>query len=748
MINVFENTRLSLVLLVSLALGADPAQAQMAESGASDAGERPRVGLVLGGGGARGAAHIGVLKVLEEQRIPIDVIAGTSMGAVVGGLYASGMSAAELEALAGSLDWAAALNDQSNREFLSFRRKQDDSEFPVDLELGLRGTDLVLPQGVIQGQKLDLLLRELTLHVSQINDFDQLPIPFRAVASDIEQGDRYVMQSGDLANAIRASMSVPAVFTPVEIDGRLLVDGGITGNLPVDVMQQMDVDVIIAVDAEFPLYGRDGLTSALAISEQMLTILIRKQTLRQIESLGERDVLIRPDLGLYASSNFDEIEETIGPGEAAAREQLHKLAALAVSEADYAHYHARRTARPVIDKNLAFVRIVHDDKLSSAVLESRLSVAAGDPIDTNILAQNAERLYGLQLYEKVGYTLIEEAGGTGVEYRATTKSWGPNFLKFGLALEEDFEGSTAFNINTRLTHAGLNRLGAEWRTDLRLGTDPRLFTEFYQPLSIDSRWFVAPRLQVGQTNLGAFSQDDTVARLRVTEAETGFDFGRELGTVGELRAGVFRGVGEARVKVGDPLLPNDDFETGGVFASLRYDSLDNARFPRSGMLADLRWTLSRPGLGADSDFDTVSAEIARTWSRGKSSLQMGLAMRPRWSRTVPFRTSFHWAVSCASPGWSAVNSTDRMWRSRNSCTTGVSAIRRVAFWIRRSILASRPRPAMSGKTVRTSVLTRWFSMAACLPASIRLSDRSTWQPGSQNRDAPTSTSLSARHHAD
>jgi NTE family protein len=624
MINVFDSTCLSLVLLVSLAFAADPVYAQVAEPESPGAGERLRVGLVLGGGGARGAAHIGVLKVLEEQRIPIDVIAGTSMGAAVGGLYASGMSADELEALAGSLDWAAALNDQSSREFLSFRRKQDDSEFPVDLELGLRGAHLVLPQGVIQGQKLDLLLRELTLHVSQINDFDQLPIPFRAVASDIEQGTRYVMQRGDLANAIRASMSVPAVFAPVEIDGRLLVDGGITGNLPVDVMQQMDVDVIIAVDVEFPLYGRDGLTSALAISEQMFTILIRKETLRQIESLGERDVLIRPDLGLFGSSNFGEIEETIGPGEAAAREQLYKLAALAVSEAEYARYHARRTSRPTIDKNLAFVRIVHDDKLSSAVLESRLSVAAGDPIDTGVLARNAERLYGLQLYEKVGYTLIKEAGGTGIEYRATTKSWGPNFLKFGLALEEDFEGSTAFNIDTRLTRAGLNRLGAEWRTDLRLGTDPRLFTEFYQPLSFDSRWFVAPRLQVGQYNLGAFSQDETVARLRVTEAETGFDFGRELGTVGELRVGVFRGIGEARVKVGDPLLPNDDFETGGAFASLRYDSLDNARFPRSGILADLRWTLSRPGLGADSDFDTVSGEIARTWSRGKSSLQLGL----------------------------------------------------------------------------------------------------------------------------
>ncbi len=622
--NILFSTRLPQLMLVALALGATPAIAQEDDS-ASSAAERLRVGVVLGGGAARGAAHIGVLKVLEENRIPIDAIAGTSMGAVVGGLYASGMSAGELETLAGSLDWGAALNDQSSREFLSFRRKQDDSEFPVDLELGLRGTKLVLPQGVIQGQKLDLLLRELTLHVSHIDDFDQLPVPFRAVASDIEQGVSYVMQRGDIANAIRASMSVPAVFSPVEIDGRLLVDGGITGNLPVDVMQQMGVDVIIAVDVEFPLYGRDELNSALAISEQMLTILIRKETLRQIESLGDRDVLIRPDLGLFESSNFDQIEETIGPGEAAAREQLHKLSALAVSKADYARYHARRTVRPATAKKLAFVRVAHDDKLASAVLESRLSVAAGDPIDTGALARNAERLYGLQLYEKVGYTLVEEAGGTGVEYRATTKSWGPNFLKFGLALEEDFEGSTAFNIDTRLTRAGLNRLGAEWRTDLRLGTDPRLFTEFYQPLSFDSRWFVAPRLQVGQSNLGAFSRDETVARLRVTEAETGFDFGRELGTVGELRVGVFRGLGEARVKVGDPLLPNDDFETGGAFASLRYDTLDNARFPRSGTLADLRWTLSRPGLGADSDFDTIAGEIARTWSRGKSSLQLGLS---------------------------------------------------------------------------------------------------------------------------
>ncbi len=591
---------------------------------AAEANDRPRVGLVLGGGGARGAAHIGVLKELERQRVPVDVIAGTSMGAIVGGLYASGMSVADLEALTGSLDWAAALSDEPQREDLNFRRKQDDARFPIDLELGVRGSDLVLPQGVIQGQKLDLLLRDLTLHVSGIDDFDDLPIPFRAVASDIERGEAHVMGSGDLARAIRASMSVPGAIAPVEIDGRLLVDGGLIGNLPVDVMQAMDVDVIIAVDVEFPLYRRAEMDSALQISEQVLTILIRKETLRQVGRLGERDVLIRPELGVFPSTGFGNIVETIEPGERAARAQSDKLAGLALDEEQYAAYQARRSSVRREDRELAFVRVVHDGELAPEVLESRLSVAVGDPIDSAELAANADRLYGLQLYEHVGYSLVEDDRGTGVEYRATSKSWGPNILQFGVSLEEDFEGSTSFNIESRVTRVGLNRLGAEWRSDLRLGSDPRLFTEFYQPLSFDSRWFVAPRVELSQTNLNAFSLDQNVARLRVSEAEAGFDFGRELGRIGEFRIGAFRGIGETRVKVGDPSLSNEDFDSGGAFALLRIDSLDNARFPRKGTLAELRWTLSRPGFGADNNFDTIEGDIAKTWSRGKNSLQLGL----------------------------------------------------------------------------------------------------------------------------
>ena len=232
-------------------------------SAASPDASRPRVGLVLGGGGARGAAHIGVLMELERLRVPVDAVVGTSMGAIVGGLYASGMSAADLQVLVSTLNWADALSDSPDRSDLGFRRKQDDEEFPMKLELGLSGRNLSLPQGAIQGQALDLLLRELTIDVSHIDDFDRLPIPFRAVASDLVTGKPYVMGSGDLAQAIRASMSVPGAIAPVAIDGHLLVDGGIVGNLGVEVMQAMDVDVIIAVDVEFPLYEFDELSSAL-----------------------------------------------------------------------------------------------------------------------------------------------------------------------------------------------------------------------------------------------------------------------------------------------------------------------------------------------------------------------------------------------------------------------------------------------------------------------------------------------------
>ncbi len=611
---------ISVAIIAAFMLGAVTAPAAP-----PDAGEgRLRVGLVLGGGGARGAAHIGVLRELERLRVPIDAIAGTSMGAIVGGLYASGMTPAELEELIASLDWKDSFQDTTRREHMLFRRKQDDEAFPMRFEMGLRDGRVLLPEGLISGQKLSWILTEQTLHVSGVTDFNQLPTPFRAVASDIETGAAHVMSQGDLVLAMRASMSAPGIFLPVHADGRKLVDGGLTGNVPVDAIRDMGVDVIIAVDVEFPLYEPDQLESALSITGQMLTILIRKETLRQLERLTDSDILIRPDLGDFGSTEFQNIIETVEPGAKATIAQRERLSELSMDDESYAVYMAARTRTHPRPERISFIRIQDHGPLSERFLVSHLQVQPGDAIDPQRLADDAGRLYGLGLYEKVGYRLVTEGGETGIEFETVPKSWGPDILNFGMSFEDNFEGSTAFNVSARLTKTGLNSYGAEWRTDAQLGTDPFLFTEFYQPVSVDSRFFVAPRATLEQTNLNAFAGTNTVARYRVSEAEIGLDFGRDLGRWGEFRFGVQRGVGEARVKVGDPSLSNFDFDSGGLFARFRVDTLDDAQIPLHGTRVDLIWNGSRPDLGADGNFDTIETELTTVRTFGRNTFLLGL----------------------------------------------------------------------------------------------------------------------------
>lgn len=601
---------------------------------------RPRVGLVLGGGGARGAAHIGVLRELERLRVPVDAIVGTSMGAVVGGLYASGMSVDDLDELVRTLDWGEALSDQPDRADLSFRRKLDDARFPINLELGYRDDEFQLPQGAIQGHNLDLLLRRLTLHVSDVDDFDDLPVRFRAIGSDIVAAEPYVMASGDLALAIRASMSVPGVIAPVMVDGHLLVDGGIVGNLGVDVMQALDVDVIIAVDVEFPLYPIEELDSVVAISEQMLTIAVRKETVRQIAKLGDQDILIQPKLGTFGSTDFGNAGDVIEPGANAAAALEPRLRKLSVDERAWQSFVASRTNQPQIDSEVGFVRVLHDDDVPSAVLASRMTIVPGDPVDADVLEAEANRLNGLQLYERVGYRLVGEGGETGVEFTAQPKTWGPNLLRFGLSIEDDFEGSTSFNVMSRLVRHDVNLRGGELLADVRLGTDPQFGAELYQPFSAGSPFFYSPRFVIGQRNVNAFGGNDNIARLRLTETRAAVDAGVALGTIGEIRAGIYRGGGEARVKVGDPSLPNIDFETGGGFLRFRIDTLDNAQFPRRGSFVNLDWNAARDSLGADVRFDTVVLDTHSAWSRGRSTLAVRLNYATTLNGTLPIYEQF------------------------------------------------------------------------------------------------------------
>ena len=531
---------------------------------------------------------------------------------------------AELEELVATLDWQDALQDKSNRERLRFRRKQDDEQYPIGFELGLNDGSLRLPKGAIAGQKLGLLLRDLTLQVPVDADFNELPIPYRAVASDLATGQPYEMCSGDLAKSIRASMSAPGIFAPVTIDGRTLVDGGLAGNVPIDAVRAMGVDIVIAVDVEFPLYAPEQLESALDVSAQMLTILIHNQTQQQLSTLEPDDILIKPELGQFGSTDFLNIVSAVQPGAVAAADKGPELARYALGKTEFAeHLAARRSRKEAIPEKIEFVRVVDDGNLSSRVLESRLASQAGDPVDPVRFARDAEALYALQTYEQVDYRLVSDGGMTGLEFEGRAKSWGPNFLLFGLNLEDDFEGQSAFNVSGRLSRTGINSLGAEWRTDVQVGSDPILSSEFYQPLSFDANYFIAPRVTARQTSFSVFDAGDSVARYRISDARIGVDIGRELDRWGELRLGIFRGTASARVKVGDPVFPRVDEESGGVFAQIAVDTVDDAQIPLNGIRATVQWIESSASLGADTDFSALLSDFSLVRTFGRHSLELG-----------------------------------------------------------------------------------------------------------------------------
>jgi NTE family protein len=613
-----------LLLAVSLLLAAGPRAASAAGPADGAAPPRPRIGLVLSGGGARGAAHIGVLKLLDELRVPVDAIAGTSMGAVVGGLYASGMSGAEIERLMTSVDWQDAFRDRPPRSDLSFRRKREDQDFLVQLPLGLKGRHFVLPRGLIQGQKLGLILREMTLPSARIDRFDDLPIPFRAVATDLETGEPVVLSQGDLATAIRASLSVPGVFTPVEHGGRLLVDGGIAENLPIDVARSMNVDVLIVVDVGFPLGTRERLGSVAAISNQMLAILIRRDTTRQRATLGARDILIDPELGDTSSFDFTRIARSIGVGERAAAGARASLAALSVSEETFAAYRARRERVRGDPPVVAWVRATEDSGRYAVPIETLFGDLAGKSLNSDEVGQRVGRLYGQGNLETLDYRLIPEQGlppgesdRYGLLIGARPTSWGPNYVRVGLRLQDDFAGNSSFEAATRLVMTELSRFGAEWTWDLQFGATPRVATEAFLPLSYRQEWFFAPHVDFTIRNLPQIEDERQVGELRVRSLSYGLDFGREIGNTAELRTGVAKERGSSRVRLGDITAPRENFDTQSVFGRFQYDTFDDIAFPRSGNSFRFEWrgvfAADEPSRGTDlllADF-----RAARSWGR-------------------------------------------------------------------------------------------------------------------------------------
>jgi NTE family protein len=584
----------------------------------------PRVCLVLSGGGARGMAHIGVLKVLEELKVPIDCIAGTSMGAVVGGLYASGMTASEIESTMRSLDWQDAFRDAPPRRDLGFRRKQDDRNFLVRLPLGLKHGHMLLPKGFIQGQQLQETLRLLTLPYADSASFDRLPTPFRAVATDLETGDAVVLEKGDLALAMRASISAPGLFAPVEYQGRLLVDGGIAENLPIDVARAMHADIIIVSDVSFPLQSRKLLDSAVAISNQMLAILVRKDADRQIATLGPQDILIEPVLGLAASTDFTIAAGTIAQGEAAARRAAPRLAHLRLGDSENQAYLTRRAAREPGLPTIRFVRVDEPSKRYQETILAEMQPLVGKPLDLDALGARIKELYGLGYFETLDYSVVERGAGpaqeSGLEIRARRKSWGPTYLRFGLNLQDDFQGNNHYNATVRFLMSEINSLGGEILTDVQVGSDPKLASEFYQPLDALRTWFVAPSARIEGRDLPIYMNNTQIADFRDREVEGAVDFGRTLGNWGEIRAGVHRTNGLEYDRWGNPDLVTPQYNNGEYFFKFTYDRLDNVRFPRDGQSFSLQWDANRTNLGADIGFDRVTADWLMARSSGRNTL--------------------------------------------------------------------------------------------------------------------------------
>jgi NTE family protein len=581
---------------------------------------RPRLGLVLSGGGARGGVHVGVLRALEELGVPIDFVAGTSIGAIIGGFYASGLSPDEIERVIQEIDWNAAFLEDTPRALKTFRRKRDDDLFLVDEKPGLNAGVFDLPLGVVQGQVIDLIIGEQTLPVSHVADFDDLRIPFRAVAADIATGEAVVLGSGNIAHAIRASMSVPAVLAPIELDGRLLVDGGIAMNLPVEVAREMGADIVIAVDITAPLEAREELRSVLDVTTQLTSILTRYGVDEQLALLRDDDLLLVPELSEeFGSTGFERMDETIPVGYELVMSNADSLRRLALEPPAYQAYRAALPdpTRPDLP-TVEFIRVTNNSNISDAVIERHLNrLETGVPLDLEAVEVAVNKIYGMELYQNVRYELVTEGEQTGLEFQVDPRAWGPSYLELGLEFSSSGDEDATFALAASYLSTAINELNGEWRATAILGDEPALLADLYQPFGREGLFFIAPSLRLESKVVHVFENQMRIAELQQRETTLELAVGRELGTWGEVRAGIRGARGNVKLEVGEPgFVPVEDFDKGEFFTRLHMDTLDSLSFPRSGGLARLEWSGSRPdALSADVDFDQVSltAGYAKSW---------------------------------------------------------------------------------------------------------------------------------------
>ena len=632
---------LAAALSLLLCLPAANAQAPV-QSGTTDPARKPRVGLVLSGGGARGLTHVGVLKMLEEMKVPVDMVVGTSMGAIIGGLYAAGMGAGDLERELLKVDWGDVFERRAPRQLLSQRRKEEDFELSPVLEIGFRDGEFRLPTGAVSTRSLELLLRRYTLSTRLLATFDGLPTPFRAVATDMETGKAVVLDHGDLAAAMRASMSVPGVFAPLDLNGQILGDGGLVNNLPVDVARRMGADVVIAVNIGTPLAGRETLGSLLGITTQMVNILTEQNVQASIATLTPNDLLIQPSLGKLSSSDFEKATELVKIGHDHARSVAEALKRFSTDAAGYAQWQASRGMNAqAYAERMGQIKAVRFEGVSESRVEPlalALDTVPGQRVDVQQIEADLQKLSATGDYERVDYRLerVRDNSDETLVIGLRENDWGPNYLRLGMDLRTDFDGRGDFNLLIGHNRHWFNDSGAEWRNRLQIGASLGAYSELYQPLGRANDSFVAGYVDASLKRLEVYGDS---GRALGTGKRQGMKLGADvgwpiglLGRYGDLRVGLQLGLHKATPELvsrevdDSELITTQRWRDVGVRAALISDQLDYANFPSDGYRFQSELAAGRRRLDAGGDnrsFSRLEMNGTFVHSWGPHTLNLG-----------------------------------------------------------------------------------------------------------------------------
>ncbi len=545
---------------------------------------RPKVGLVLSGGGAKGAAHLAVLKMLEENHIPVDYIAGTSIGAYVAGMYALGYSASEIEDIMMGGNWDAGYYDTIPREALSYRDKEQRDRFNIPIHIGYSDDEIKVPSGLLRGQSMSQLLRNSTGLVHQFEHFDHLAIPYRAIATDLETSEAVVMNRGSLVHAMQASATVPGALQPTMYEGRLVIDGGIANNMPVDVVKEMGADVVIAVDIGSSLVKRDQLQSTVAVLNQLSTMLTNASTERQKLLLTESDILIRPEVGEMSTTDFSVMPEAYRLGEQAMLAQMYRLKELSISDETYGAYRAHKALvslawKANVERPVVEIRFRNNSKVSTDLLQESLEIKEGDIVTKEQLEQGIKNVYALDKFERVNAEFIDTEEGRVLLLETKAKSWGPNYLQLGLSWEDNFGLDSYVALDLAYVMTNLTQYGGEWRNAVRLGFEKLLSSEFYMPLDPKQHFYTRSEFSYVNLDWPLYSNNMRVLNLEQTNYRLDLGVGINYIQEGSVELGFTAEAGDVRNAV---FLEDLDYSSVGAYLKFGFDNLNSINFPTSG----------------------------------------------------------------------------------------------------------------------------------------------------------------------